>query len=660
MPGRAFVVSGGKRASVSAIAGLWRFDERPGVGADCERMLAAQRIYGPDDGRQWADGPIAMGRRLYRRLPEDIADRQPLVGRDGRRVLVADVRLDNRDDLTVALGLPAEASRACDAEILLACLDRWEEAALDRIVGDFAFALWDADRRRLLLARDFLGQRPLHYHCGTDFFAFATMAKGLHALADVPYAADEQAVAELVALLPQSGPRSFFAHVCRVEPGHVVTVTRDGVSSRSYWQPRRPERGDRGPADWVDGVRHHLDEATRSRLRGADGAVATHLSSGFDSSAVTATAARLLAPGGGQVTAFTSVPSEAAAAAPMPNRILDEGPLAAATAALYPDVEHVRVRTGHVSPFDGLDQAFFLFERPKLNLCNWVWLRAINEGARDRRLKVLLNASMGDMTFSYFGHQLMPELLRTGRWIRLLREYRGLMREGGMSWRGPAGITFGPYVPARLWNRLTQALQGVRHDVDDYTAINRRCFEALDLARIAGERKLDFSYRPRKDAFADRVWVLRRTDPGNTVKGTLAGWGVDQRDPTADRRLVEYCLSIPTDRYLVNGVSRAVAREALRDRLPAAVLTEGRRGYQAADWHVGLAAGRPAAAMELDQLAACQSAARTLDVGRMKRLLDDLPASGWEKPGQMHAYRLALLRGVAAGHFLRKASGSNG
>ena len=123
---------------------------------------------------------------------------------------------------------------------------------------------------------------------------------------------------------------------------------------------------------------------------------------------------------------------------------------------------------------------------------------------------------------------------------------------------------------------------------------------------------------------------------------------------------MEYCLSIPTDRYLVNGVSRAVAREALRDRLPAAVLTEGRRGYQAADWHVGLAAGRPAAAMELDQLAACQSAARTLDVGRMKRLLDDLPASGWEKPGQMHAYRLALLRGVAAGHFLRKASGSNG
>ena len=252
---------------MSAIAGLWQFDGKPGVGAECERMLSAQRIYGPDDGRQWADGPIAMGRRLYRTLPEDISDRQPLTARDGRLVLVADVRLDNRDDLIAALGLPAEVRRACDAEILLACLDRWEEAALDRMVGDFAFALWDADRRRLLLARDFLGQRPLHYHCGKDFFAFASMAKGLHALAEIPYAADEQTVAELVTLLPQSGPRSFFAHVCRVEPGHVVTVTREGVASRSYWQPRRPDRGDRGPADWVEGVRHHLDEATRSMAR---------------------------------------------------------------------------------------------------------------------------------------------------------------------------------------------------------------------------------------------------------------------------------------------------------------------------------------------------------------------------------------------------------
>ncbi len=82
---------------MSAIAGMWRFDGKPGTVGDCARMLAAQQIYGPHDGRQWSDGPLAMGRRLFRTLPEDANDRQPLQGRDGRLVLVADVRLDNRD-----------------------------------------------------------------------------------------------------------------------------------------------------------------------------------------------------------------------------------------------------------------------------------------------------------------------------------------------------------------------------------------------------------------------------------------------------------------------------------------------------------------------------------------------------------------------------------
>ena len=189
----------------------------------------------------WSDGPLAMGRRLFRTLPEDVHDRQPLQSRDGRLTLVADVRLDNRDELSAALGLAADDTRQlCDAAILLASLERWGEGALDRLVGDFAFALWDAQAQKLLLARDFLGQRPLHYHRGQGFFAFASMPKGLHALAEIPYAPDEQMVAEFVTLMPQRGPRSFFKDIARVEPAHVVTVTRDGMSSRRYWQPQRP------------------------------------------------------------------------------------------------------------------------------------------------------------------------------------------------------------------------------------------------------------------------------------------------------------------------------------------------------------------------------------------------------------------------------------
>ena len=97
---------------MSAIAGIWHWDGKPSAGDDCARMLAVQQVYGPHDGRQWSDGAIAMGRRLHRLLPEDIHDRQPLRSADGRLTLVADVRLDNREEIASDLGWTADRANS--------------------------------------------------------------------------------------------------------------------------------------------------------------------------------------------------------------------------------------------------------------------------------------------------------------------------------------------------------------------------------------------------------------------------------------------------------------------------------------------------------------------------------------------------------------------
>src|SRR5664279_3722444 len=160
---------------MTAIAGLWRFDGRPDAADGCARMLAAQEMYGPDARGEWSEGGIALGRRLMRLLPEDKFDRQPLIGGGGQYVLVADLRLDNREELAAALQIPDAMARGmCDAAILLAAFERWEEACVDHLIGDYAFALWDKNRRRLLLARDPLGTQPLHYHRGNGFVAVAS------------------------------------------------------------------------------------------------------------------------------------------------------------------------------------------------------------------------------------------------------------------------------------------------------------------------------------------------------------------------------------------------------------------------------------------------------------------------------------------------------
>jgi asparagine synthase (glutamine-hydrolysing) len=640
---------------MSALAGRWNFDGNPDAAASCKRMLAAQEIYGPHGASQWSDGPFAVGRRLFRTLPEDLFDCQPLHSRDGRLTFVADARLNNRSELASQLKFSrAVMDELSDAAVLFATLQLWGQKALERVAGEFAFALWNS--QRLVLARDPLGQRPLHYHCGKHFFAFASMPKGLHGLPEIPYALDEQAVAEFLVVMPV-GSRSFFKGISSVKAGHVTTITREGIHSRRYWDPSPPSSR-RKAADYVEGLRFHLDQATQSALRGAGAVVGTHLSGGLDSSAVTATAARLLQPVGGKAVAFTSVPREGYDGPAARGRIIDEGPLAAATAALYPNVEHVLVRGHGLSPMDHLDRDFFLFETPMMNLSNWSWGRAINKAARDRNLTVMLNGQMGNMTISYSGTEYLPELLQARRIVDLCRAAAKLVQKGSMRWTGVLGTTIGPFLPPRLWQLLGRA-NGHDWNVLQYTAIRKERLNELQLPSMATQRGLDFSYRPRANGFESRLWVLRRADFGNYNKGVLAGWGIDQRDPTADRRLIDYCLSVPMDEFQANGETRALARRALADRVPQAVLTERRRGYQGADWHETLTADRESIAAELEALARCEPAARLLDVARLQRLVENWPSAGWENQNVIDSYRLALLRGISAGHFVRKVARTN-
>jgi asparagine synthase (glutamine-hydrolysing) len=637
---------------MTALAGFWATDGGADPAAACARMLKAQQVYAPDAPVAKTYGDIAVGRRLFRLLPEDRFDRGPVAGHGGASLLVADARLDNREELCAALGIAAgEARELAESALIMRVLERWGDEGVDRLHGDFAFAWWDGAGRRLILARDFVGQRPLHFHRGNGVFAFASMPKGLHALAEVPPVPDEEAMARFLALAPEEGTRTFFRGVERVPPAHLCIVTRNGLSFRRYWNPE-PERP-RGK-DHAEAVRAALDRAVAARLRGADGRVGSHLSGGLDSSAVTATAARLLVPEG-RVTAFTAVPREGYDGPIARGRFADEGPHAAAVAAMYPNVEHVLIRSGHNSPLAALDRNFFLFERPVLNLCNAVWSDAIADAARERRLAVMLTGQMGNMSFSYTGLELLPELLARGRLPSLARLALQLRRHGTRL-ESTAAHAIGPFLPAWLWTAINR-LRGRRLTIGDYSAIDpARADRLRDAAAAAG---LDFSYRPRRDPVGTRLWVIGRVDPGPYNKGHLGGWGIDLRDPTGDRALVELCLSIPAEAYLASGRARALARDAFADRLPPVILDETRKGYQAADWHEGLSAARGDLQEELARIAALPEAEGLIDSGRLRRLGEDWPESDWNRGAHQARYRLALLRGVSGGHFLRKASGSN-
>jgi asparagine synthase (glutamine-hydrolysing) len=630
---------------MTAIAGFWSFDGQFDAVEKCRATISAQSVYGTRESAARLDG-LAVAARLYPLLPEDMHDRQPLIGGGGRLLLVADVRLDNRSELAAALGVdPGQAAGLADSGLLLLALERWGEGAVERLLGDFAFACYDGREGKLLLARDPLGQRPLFWHRGDGFLAFSSMAAGLHALDLVPRRIDETSLVRYLGSLPQTGPNSFYQGIERVEPGHVVILTRSATSRQRYWRPRRRELRLKRFDDYVEAYRSELDSAVGRRLRGSGDLVAAHLSGGWDSNATAATAARLRAGGGGRVLAFTHVPGTDFAQPS--NRFADERALAAATARLHPNVDHVVLPSSGRSPIGDLDRYAALFGRPVFNLCNHVWLSDIRSAARAAGARVLLSGEIGNWTISAAPNSLLADFLREGRLLAWSQAARGLVRAGRARWRGVAASSFGPWLPDPLWRRLSGFGSGAEAWSTDPVHPRLR-------AAVAGEQQAMRVGRPR-NSFDDAADALTAMDWGEHRKGILGGWGIDKRDPTADVRLIDFCLSLPLDMLMKGGERRPLARAALADRVAPAVLDERRKGYQSADWHVGLTRDRAAVARLLDAMAADSTASGLIDVERLRERVRNWPVGGWEDPRIIADYRIGLLKGLTAGHFVLAA-----
>lgn len=577
---------------MSAIAGIWRFDGGSEALRIAERMSNSLSLFGPDHHGLWVapDRQLTLVWRQFAVLPEDVCDRQPLRSPDGVHTLVADGRIDNIAELSGELDLPTIRDMP-DAAIIMAAYRKWDAACLDRLVGEFAFAVWNSRDRSLFLARDAVGCRPLFWTRGQRFFGFATMPSGLFALPGISRAVDERHLAAQLALLPQVGAGTIYRDIHRVPPGHCMTVTANAQSLRRYWTPEQQrERRFRSPKESAEALREVYSTAVRCRLRGIGG-VGSMISAGWDSSSVTAIAARLLAERGRRMTSFTAVPRAGFAGPTLNGRLADESEIAAKMLLNFPNVDHVRVSSAtrsHLSEFEAHSR---FSDLPVNGPMNCVWVNRIAAEARSRGIGVVLNGDLGNFTVSYDGSGALPDLFRRGRWLALSRLLIDLSRRGH---RLRAGLhrSIGPFLPAVVY-RSIQRLAGreAMFELLRDSGISPDLAGSVNLQAIAAEREWDMSYRPWSDGRRMRLACIGRVDIGPLHAATNARFGVDLRDPTIDRRLVELCLAIPEEHFLWQGRQSAVFCDAMEGVLPGWLLEHRHRGLQSADWYEGLVRG---------------------------------------------------------------------
>jgi asparagine synthase (glutamine-hydrolysing) len=637
---------------MSAVAALWSQDGGLDAIDVAGRMGAALATHGPDAVGAQGDRAVALAWRGRHVVPEDPVDAQPLRGAGGALV-IADARIDNRDELRRRLGLPCGAEPLPDSAYVLAAFETWGERCVDHLVGDFAFVVWDPGRRRLFAARDAMGVRPLHFHLGRGFVAVASMPAGLFAVPGVERRWNHDSLLDIVLLLAQPGTATLYAGIDRVPAGHTLTVDDQGHRLERYWRPDGADplclEDDRA---YEEAFTASFEEAVRCRLRTIDGPIVSQLSSGFDSSSVTAMAAQVLAREGRTLVAMSAAPRRGWNGPVPRGRHADEHRIAAITAAMHPNVEHRVLHDGRELLGD-LDAFTHAAEIPLLNLCNQSWLGAIFAESRALGARVMLGARGGNMSISYRGEHHLAGLARRGRWIELARELGHLRRRPGGSLKRGLRWALGPNLPDlafRLGRRGTSGYAG-RARTSAFHPVTVTAARIAERARATG---WSTTHRPWRDSRAMRVAGIGRMEEAYFTAGITAVWGVQPLDPTQDRRLVELCLAIPDAQYFRDGTDRRLLRKMMARSLAPEVLDASTKGYQAADWYEMLDRDRAALLREVERIAGSDTASALLDLAGLRSDLETPLTGGWDRPRVITRYRLRLLRGVAMGAFIRR------
>ncbi len=275
-----------------------------------QRLTDFLSFRGPDGGAVWCDDTAGFGRAWFDTARE-AAGREPPFTLDGHAFVVADARLDGRAELLRQLrdrGATC-ADTATDAELLLHAYRSWGEDCVAHLLGDFAFAIWDAVARRLFAARDHLGIKPFFFAEIDGGILFGNTLNCLRQHPDVSARLNELAIADhLLFGLNHDLATTTFTDIQRLPPAHALTWSNGRWQTRRYWSP--PTDGSiryRDPRDYVDHFRDLLRTAVADRLPA--GNVAISMSGGLDSTSLAALAKDVLTsrPEVGQLHAFTVV-----------------------------------------------------------------------------------------------------------------------------------------------------------------------------------------------------------------------------------------------------------------------------------------------------------------------------------------------------------------
>ena len=276
------------------IAGILAAFPADRLRAGAAALADAQAHRGPDGAGVHVQGPVALAHRRLSIIDLD-AGAQPLSNEDGTVWITFNGEIYNYRELRRTLEQRGHRFRThSDTEVIVHAYEEWGDRCVTHLRGMFAFAIADTRRRRLFLARDHFGIKPLVYMEQPGLFAFASELQSFYALGDTTLDIDVRALDEYLALQYIPAPRTVYSQARKLPPGHTMSVDYDGRvhGPQRYWRPEFHAGAVHSDAEWLELFEATLRDSVRAHLV-ADVPVGAFLSGGLDSTGVVAMAQEL-------------------------------------------------------------------------------------------------------------------------------------------------------------------------------------------------------------------------------------------------------------------------------------------------------------------------------------------------------------------------------
>lgn len=546
---------------------------------------------GPDDAGLWQDtgAGIALGHRRLSIIDTTSAGHQPMQSASGRFVIVFNGEIYNFRDIRAQLEALGVVFRTqSDTEVLLAALEQWGiRDALQRLVGMFAFALWDGRDRSLTLARDRAGEKPLYWGLLDGNLCFASELKAFRIVPGFAGEVDRHALSLFMKYAYVPAPRSIYRSVHKLPPGHLATIRRAAggdlkVDVTRYWS--LGSLSDRPAVSYEDARReaeHLLNRSVREQMV-ADVPLGAFLSGGIDSTAIVAL---MQENSNRKVKTFSLGSSESA---------YDESKFAAAIAQRL-GTDHTELRVSPSEALQVVPELGGLYDEPFADSSQIPTVLVARLARRD--VTVALSGDAGDEVFGGYNRYLFAPRVwsATGRWPASLRRGVGaaLSQPSPASWDRAAALLsrvagrppvrlFGEKmakiaraIPAATPRELYERLASCWVDppvVSDSPAEGASWFE-VPPALTAGDGRfvdlmmyLDFvTYLPDD--------ILVKVDRA-CMSASLEG-----RVPILDHRLVDFMSGLPTSYKLGPSGSKSILRDIVYSRVPREMLDRPKTGF---------------------------------------------------------------------------------